>query len=425
MAFSLGEGRDEAAWAVFGWPSLGEGRDGLGCLYLYMPFKFLKRTFISPLLEFIHDSRAIGIMLIICTALSLIISNSSWGNGYALFWNKETHLSHYLPHTIIHWINDGLMALFFFQVGMEIKRELLCGELSSFKKSILPVAGAFGGMLVPALIFIFFNAGTEFANGWGIPMATDIAFSLGVASLLGKRVPLSLKIFLTALAIIDDLGAIVAIAVFYTETIHFSYLFAGLGIVGALAVWNYFKLPFGFWNFLLGLAIWFCFFNSGVHATIAGVLFAFTIPIKKLDHIEHSLHNYVNFLIIPVFALANTAIIIPDGFVQNLGNSLSIGIMAGLLIGKPVGIVGFSFLLVKLKAGSLANDIQWKHMIGLGLLAAIGFTMSIFISMLAFKSSFTQDMSKMAVMVASFMAMAAAYAWFKIFTKARTKKAVA
>lgn len=394
-------------------------------LYLHMPLKFLKRSFLSPLLEFIHDSRAVGIMLIICTAVSLMISNTGWGNSYAAFWNSETHLSHYVPHTVIHWINDGLMAIFFFQVGMEIKRELLCGELASFKKSILPVAGALGGMLVPALIFFVFNKGTEFQNGWGIPMATDIAFSLGVASLLGKRVPLSLKIFLTALAIIDDLGAIVAIAVFYTETIQFGYLFGGLGIVAFLAIWNYFKLPFGFWNFLLGLVTWFCFFNSGVHATIAGVLFAFTIPINKLDRIEHSLHNYVNFLIIPVFALANTAIIVPDGFVQNLGNNLSIGIMAGLLIGKPLGIVGLTFLLVKLKAGSLANDIQWKHMIGLGLLAAIGFTMSIFISMLAFKSSFTQDESKMAVMVASLIAMLLAYAWFKIFTKEKKGNAVA
>ena len=390
-----------------------------------MPFKFLKRTFISPLFEFIHDSRAVGVMLIICTVISLVISNTSWGSSYTSFWSKEVHLGHSLPHTIIHWINDGLMAIFFFQVGMEIKRELLCGELASFKKSILPVAGALGGMLVPALIFIAFNKGTAFQNGWGIPMATDIAFSLGVASLLGKRVPLSLKIFLTALAIIDDLGAIVAIAVFYTETIHTNYLLAGFGIIGALAIWNYFKRPFGAWYFLLGLAVWFCFFNSGVHATIAGVLFAFTIPIKNLDKIEHGLHNYVNFLIIPLFALANTAIVIPDGFVSNLGNSLSMGIMFGLLLGKPLGIVGFTILMVKLKAGSLANDIEWKHMIGLGLLAAIGFTMSIFISMLAFKSSFTQDESKMAVMVASFIAMLLAYAWFKIFTKEKKKKAVA
>lgn len=390
-----------------------------------MPFHFLKRTFISPLLEFIHDSRAVGIMLIICTAVSLFISNSGWGNGYIAFWNSEIHLSHSLPHSVIHWINDGLMAVFFFQVGMEIKREMVQGELSSFKKSVLPVAGAIGGMAIPALIFFFFNKGTIYAGGWGIPMATDIAFSLGVASLLGKRVPLSLKIFLTALAIIDDLGAIVAIALFYTESIHFNYLFGGLGIAAALMLWNYFKLPFGFWNFILGMLIWFCFYNSGVHATIAGVLFAFTIPMNKLAQLEHAFHNYVNFLIIPVFALANTAIIIPSGFSAHISNNLSLGIMLGLLAGKPLGIVGITYLLVKLKVGALAKDIMWKHMIGMGLLAAIGFTMSIFIAMLAFKDSFTQDISKMAVMVASFIAIILAYAWFKIFTKDPDKKAMA
>ncbi|MEJ8844488.1 Na+/H+ antiporter NhaA [Lacibacter sp. H375] len=382
-----------------------------------MPLSFLKRTFISPLLEFIQDSRAVGVTLLVCTVLSLIISNSGWGNSYLSFWNTEVHLSHYLPHTIIHWINDGLMAIFFFQVGMEIKRELVDGELSSLKQSILPVAGAFGGMLVPALIFTLFNSGTVYANGWGVPMATDIAFSLGIASLLGNRVPIALKIFLTALAIIDDLGAIVAIAVFYTSTIHLLYLFIGILVFAVLLLWTKLKLPFGFWNFLLGAAMWFCFFNSGVHATIAGVLFAFTIPVKRLTEIEHSLHNYVNFLIIPIFALANTAIHIPAGFIQHISNSLSLGIIFGLLVGKPVGIVFFCWLLVKLKLGQLAEGISWKHMIGLGLLAAIGFTMSIFISMLAFKDSFTQDISKMAVMVASVIAIILGYAWFKFFIK--------
>jgi Na+:H+ antiporter, NhaA family len=382
-----------------------------------MPLNFLKRTFISPLLEFIQDSRAVGIILLICAVLSLIISNSPWGNSYLSFWNTEVHLSNYLPHTIIHWINDGLMAIFFFQVGMEIKRELVNGELSSLKQSILPVAGAFGGMFVPAIIFTLFNGGTIYANGWGIPMATDIAFSLGIASLLGDRVPIALKIFLTALAIIDDLGAIVAIAVFYTSTIHLLFLGIGALLFAVLLLWTKLKLPFGFWNFLLGIAMWFCFFNSGVHATIAGVLFAFTIPVKRLSNIEHSLHNYVNFLIIPIFALANTAIFIPTGFIQHISNSLSLGVMFGLLIGKPVGIVFFCWLLVKLKLGQLAEGISWKHMIGLGLLAAIGFTMSIFISMLAFKDSFTQDISKMAVMVASVIAIALGYAWFKLFIK--------
>jgi Na+:H+ antiporter, NhaA family len=386
-----------------------------------MPLQFLKRTFVSPLLEFIHDSRAVGIFLIITTFISLLLSNSPFGNSYVSFWNTEINLTHYLPHSIIHWINDGLMAVFFFQVGMEIKRELIAGELSSFKKSVLPVVGAIGGMIVPALIFFLFNKGTVYADGWGIPMATDIAFSLGVASLLGKRVPLSLKIFLTALAIIDDLGAIVAIALFYTESIHLNYLFGGLGVAAALMAWSYFKLPFGFWNFILGLLLWFCFYNSGVHATIAGVLFAFTIPMNKLTELEHAFHNYVNFLIIPIFALANTAIIIPSGFNDHISSNLSVGIMLGLLVGKPLGIVGITFLLVKLKVGTLSKGIQWKHMIGLGLLAAIGFTMSIFITMLAFKSSFTQDIGKMAVMVASLIAIILAYAWFKIFTKEKVQ----
>ena len=309
------------------------------------------------------------------------------------------------------------MAIFFFQVGMEIKRELVNGELSSLKQSILPVVGALGGMIVPALIFTLFNSGTNYANGWGVPMATDIAFSLGIASLLGKRVPVALKIFLTALAIIDDLGAIVAIAVFYTSTIHLLYLFIGVFIFTALLLWTRFKLPFGPLHFLLGIVMWFCFFNSGVHATIAGVLFAFIIPVKRLNGIEHALHNYVNFLIIPIFALANTAILIPSGFVGHLTNSLSLGVMFGLLIGKPVGIVSFCWLLVKFKLGELAEGISWGHMIGLGLLAGIGFTMSIFISMLAFKDSFTQDISKMAVMVASVIAIILGYAWFKFFIK--------
>ena len=382
-----------------------------------MPLNFLKRTFISPLLEFIQDSRAVGITLLICTVLSLIISNSPWGNTYLALWNAEVHLSHYLPHSVLHWINDGLMAIFFFQVGMEIKRELVNGELSSLKQSILPVAGAFGGMIVPALIFTLFNSGTIYANGWGVPMATDIAFSLGIASLLGDRVPIALKIFLTALAIIDDLGAIVAIAVFYTSTIHLLYLFIGVLLFAVLLLWTKLKLRFGFWNFLLGVTMWFCFFNSGVHATIAGVLFAFTIPVKRLSHLEHSLHNYVNFLIIPIFALANTAILIPTGFMQHISNSLSLGVMFGLLVGKPIGIVFFCWLLVKLKLGQLAYGITWNHMVGLGLLAAIGFTMSIFISMLAFKDSFTQDISKMAVMVASVIAIMLGYAWFKFFIK--------
>lgn len=390
-----------------------------------MPFTFLKQKFLSPLLEFIHDSRAMGIVIILSTFISLLLANLPFGESYTSFWNAEKHLGNLLPHSLVHWINDGLMALFFFMVGMEIKRELLIGELASIKKSILPVAGALGGMLVPALLFTLFNLNTEFRNGWGIPMATDIAFSLGVASLLGSRAPVALKIFLTALAIIDDLGAIVAIAVFYSDTIRLVYLGGGFLLTAVLVLLNFLKIKISIFNYLVGIAIWFCIYNSGIHATIAGVLFAFTIPVNRLSAIEHSMHNFVNFIVVPVFVLANTAISIPAGFVQHLTTPLSLGIITGLLVGKPAGILLFCFITVKLKLGELANGINWKHMMGLGLLAAIGFTMSIFIAMLAFKDSFTQNISKMAVMIASFAAILFSFLWFKIFIKEKSKNQAA
>jgi len=379
--------------------------------------KYLRKSFVSPLLEFIHDSRAVGVFLIVSTILSLLISNSDAGEYFVAMLNVELGHSNFLPHSLLHWINDGLMAIFFFLVGMEIKRELMVGELSSFKKSLMPIVGALGGMLVPALLFTLFNAGTEYAKGWGIPMATDIAFSLGVASLLGSRAPIALKIFLTALAIIDDLGAIIAIAIFYTNELNFYFLLGGISIFLGLVSWNRLKMPFGIGHFIAGAIMWFCFFNSGIHATIAGVLLAFTIPLKKLENLVHELHVPVNFIIIPIFALANTAIIIPASFVENLTQNLSIGIAVGLILGKPIGIVLFCFIAAKLKWGELANGLTWNSMVGLGLLAGIGFTMSIFISMLAFDNPATQDISKMAVLLASVLAMLLAYGWFYIFTK--------
>ncbi|MFN9710824.1 MAG: Na+/H+ antiporter NhaA, partial [Bacteroidota bacterium] len=272
-----------------------------------MPFHYLKRNFISPLLEFIHDSRAIGIIILCCTVLSLILTNSPWGLNYISLINTECHISDLLPHSLLHWINDGLMSLFFLLAGMEIKRELISGELSSLKKSIMPVMGALGGMIIPATIFTLFNSGKMTVSGWGIPMATDIAFSLGIASLLGDRVPLALKIFLTALAIIDDLGAIVAIAVFYTSTLNATYLAAGILLFCIQLLLTKYNKPFGWWNVLVGLLLWFLIFNSGIHATIAGVLFAFTIPGKLLVQWENKLHHSVNFIIIPLFVMSNTA----------------------------------------------------------------------------------------------------------------------
>jgi len=378
-----------------------------------MPFHYLKRNFLSPILEFIHDSRAIGITILACAILSLCIANAPVGNDFLSLLNTETHLASWLPHSYIHWINDGLMTLFFLLAGMEIKREVVSGELSSIKKSAMPAMGALGGMLVPAGIFFLFNRSTDYAAGWGIPMATDIAFSLGVASLLGKKVPLSLKIFLTALAIIDDLGAIIAIAVFYTQTLQMSYLLASFLLFMAMVLWAKLKKPFGWWNIIGGIVLWIAVYNSGIHATIAGVLFAFTVPVNKLVIWENKLHHSVNFLIIPLFVLANTAIIIPPSFAADIGSTLSLGIIFGLLIGKPLGIYLFCRVAIRFKWGELSDEISKQHLIGLGILASIGFTMSIFISLLAFEQTIYQNISKSAVMLASVIAIGLSFVWFK------------
>jgi NhaA family Na+:H+ antiporter len=384
-----------------------------------MPFHFLKRNFLSPFRELLHDSRAIGILILVTSAISLVLANSVFANGYITFWLTEIHLTDTLPHSLQHWINDGLMSVFFFLAGLEIKRELTQGELASFKKSVLPVAGALGGMLFPAMIFLMLNNGTDFSKGWGIPMATDIAFSLGVASLMGSRAPVALKIFLTALAIIDDLGAIIAIAFFYTGSINFYCLAGGILIWIFLIFANRLKLTFTFINYIAGIALWLLIFNSGVHATVAGVLFAFTIPNKIISKLEHQLHNPVQFFIIPLFVLANTAIALPTGFMNHLAGQLSLGILAGLLIGKPLGIISFCYAAVKFKFGELPLGVTWKHMIGLGLLAAIGFTMSIFIAMLAFDDPILQDQSKTAVIAASLLAIIFSWIWFKFLPKSR------
>jgi NhaA family Na+:H+ antiporter len=378
-----------------------------------MPLHYLKRTFISPVLEFIHDSRAIGITILACSLFSLILTNSPAGNTFLSMLNTETHLADWLPHSLLHWINDGLMAVFFLLAGMEIKRELLQGELSTVKKAALPAMGALGGMIVPAGIFYLLNQQTDFTSGWGIPMATDIAFSLGVASLLGKKVPLSLKIFLTALAIIDDLGAIIAIAVFYTSALKIKFLLAAFILFILMAIWAKWKKPFGWWNIVAGILLWILVFNSGIHATIAGVLFAFTVPVNKLVIWENKLHHGVNFIIIPLFVLANTAIIIPSTFIDDIGSTLSAGIMLGLLAGKPLGIYLFCRLAIWLKWGELSGEISQKHLIGLGILASIGFTMSIFISLLAFEQASYQTISKSAVILASVIAILLSVVWFK------------
>ncbi|WP_207493990.1 Na+/H+ antiporter NhaA [Aridibaculum aurantiacum] len=376
-------------------------------------FSVLKRRFLNPLFEFFNDSRAIGVVLLTCTFISLIISNLPDGDTYSNFWNIEFHIFEtlHLPHSLLHWINDGLMAVFFFLVGMEIKREMVEGELSSFRQSLLPITGALGGMIAPALIFLLFTYGSVYQGGWGIPTATDIAFSLGIASLLGKRAPIGLKIFLTALAIIDDLGAILIIALFYGGTINLWLLLACVAIVIIIYFLNKRSRHFGVIHILLGLLLWYCMFNSGIHATVAGVIFAFLVPVRLLTRYENKLHHPVYFLVMPIFALANTAIVIPGGGVGILNSALPWGIMLGLFLGKPLGIFLSTYILIKLRLADLPTNTNFFKMAGAGILAGIGFTMSIFISTLAFEDKQFQDISKIAVLVASFASMIVGYLW--------------
>lgn len=383
---------------------------------------FLKHTFLHPLTEFIHDSRAIGIMLLSCTFVSLILANIPFASeAYIHFWEMHfsgvDHHAHLgflsLPNSPLLIINDFLMAFFFFLAGMEIKREMVNGELASFKKSLLPIAAAVGGMAMPAILFILINNGTAYTNGWAIPTATDIAFTLGVASLLGKRVPVALKVFLTALAIIDDLGAIVVIAIFYGGQLQLMYLGGCVVIVIVLLLINKLNIKFGIWNIAFGLLLWYCMFNSGIHATVAGVVLAFLVPTKYLENFELKLHAPVYFIIMPIFALANTAIVFPNNMLQSLTGTLSWGIIIGLFIGKPLGICLSSFILIKTKVAELPTDTTWHQLIGAGILAGIGFTMSIFIAMLAFTSPTEQGIAKIAVLLATFIAMIVGSLWLR------------
>ncbi|ASK28654.1 Na+/H+ antiporter NhaA [Chryseobacterium sp. T16E-39] len=362
--------------------------------------------------RFFNSSQSSGIILIFCVAVSLLIANSSLGEGFQHLLHYEIGTSLFdLKYPIHIWINDGLMAIFFLLVGLEIKRELVEGELSSFKNASLPIFAAVGGMLVPAIIYTLFNSGTEYSNGWGIPMATDIAFSLALISMLGSKIPNSIKIFLAALAIVDDLGAILVIAIFYTDQIHWIYLLVSLGIVILLFLLNILKVTKLIFYIIPGLFLWYFLHHSGIHATIAGVLLALSIPtnvsnvtISPLEKLEHALHVPVSFMIMPVFALTNTNIAFHNGMVEGLVSTLGLGIIGGLVLGKLIGINLFSFIAIKLKISSLPHNSSWGHMFGVGLLAGIGFTMSIFIALLSFKEQYEiQDEAKFAILIASFL----------------------
>ncbi len=369
--------------------------------------------------QFFNSEKAGGLLLIICTIISLAIANSFAGKDFIHFWHLPAHLhigNVFIPFRMEEWINDGLMTVFFLLVGLEIERELYVGELSSFQNAILPIMAAVGGMVVPAMIHFILNHGKSGQAGIGIPMATDIAFSLGVLSLIGKRIPLSLKIFLTALAIIDDLGAVIIIAIFYTNTFSFFYLALSIALLLILFLLNR-RNVFSLWVYLpAGVLLWYFLFRSGVHPTLSGVLLAFAIPFRKnienqpSSVLQHALHRPVNFFIIPLFALANTAIHLPAEWKSEIISSNSLGISLGLLLGKPLGIAGFSALGIAFGFARLPDGMNTTKLIGMGMLAGIGFTMSIFISNLAFdgQEELIQS-SKVAVLIASVLAAIAGW----------------
>jgi NhaA family Na+:H+ antiporter len=354
-----------------------------------------------------------GLLLLLSAVLSLILANLL--PGYAAWWAiflPGFHTAR-LPHNILDLINDGLMAVFFFLAGLEIKKELLQGELSSFKKALMPVAAAAGGMAVPALLFVCFNSNNAYHTGWAIPVATDIAFALGVGALCGRKFTPAMKIFLTALAIIDDLGGILIIALFYGGRLQGYWLLAGLAIVALLAVLSFRKVSRSGPYLLLGLLLWYCVFNSGLHPTLAGVVTALFLPVTRLKPLEKQLSVPVNFGIVPLFALANTAIVLPPHLAPFLYSPLTYGIAAGLLIGKPLGILLTTSVLNKLQVASFPAGITYRHLLGIGLLAGIGFTMSLFLSVLSFEQADYQENAKLAVLAASLLAMGVAWVYIR------------
>jgi NhaA family Na+:H+ antiporter len=391
----------------------------------------VKAINLKPFKDFLRSEQIGGVILIFCVIISLIIANSNLGEAFENFLSTQIGYSNssiQLEYSISLWINDGLMAIFFLLVGLEIKREIIEGELSSPKKAAMPISAAIGGMLLPAGIYALFNINTPTAHGWGIPMATDIAFALGVISLLGKRVPTSLKIFLAALAIADDLGAIMVIAIFYTNELHWMQLAYSAGILALLIAMNWFGVKRLFFYIIPGVFLWYFIHHSGIHATIAGVLLALTVPTNPekeespLEKLEHILIWPVNFLIMPIFALANTNIEFESKMIDGLGSPLGLGIIFGLALGKPIGVTLFSWISVKLGFAKLPNRANWKHIFGLGLLAGIGFTMSIFIALLSFSNPEHKVEAKFAVLVASLLAGLFGYFFLSSIRKKEIQK---
>lgn len=357
--------------------------------------------------RFLQSEKAGGILLLLFTVASLIMANSPSSNSYTAFWNVE--IQH---HTLTDWINDGLMALFFLMIGLELEREFYQGELSQIQNAVLPLFAAVGGMLGPFLIYMSLNYGTATDHGFGIPMATDIAFAIAALSVLGKRIPASLKVFLIAMAVIDDLGAILIIAFLYTKTIYWTYLFLGLAVFCVLLLLNKLKVNHLLPYIIGGILMWFLFLQSGVHATISGVLLAFAIPFRDGGEktpsslVLHHLHWPIAFLVLPMFAAANTGIVFDGNVFEGMAEPHNTGIMLGLIVGKPLGILLLTAIAVYFKWGQLPQDIKWSHLLGAGLLGGIGFTMSIFISLLAFDDIQLVNDAKIAILFGSFISAA-------------------
>ena len=372
-------------------------------------------------LRFFNSEKSGGMILVVCALISMALANSDFSTPYLDFWKKEIG-----GLSLEHWINDALMAVFFLLIGLELERELYSGELSNFKNALLPIFAAIGGMLAPALMHFSLNSGTAAQAGMGIPMATDIAFALGALSLLGSRIPASLKVFIVAYAVIDDLGAIVMIALFYTAGFSAPYLLAALGVLAILVTLNRFRVMSLVPYLVGGVFMWFFVLKSGVHATVAGVALAFAIPFSTKDNdqtspshrLEHFLHKPVALLILPIFALANTGITVGADWTQTALSANSLGISLGLLIGKPLGVTLSCLIAVACGICVLPSGLGWRHIFGAGLLGGIGFTMSIFITNLAFSGNAEAiNSSKMAILLASVGAAVIGCLWLRIFTK--------
>ena len=363
--------------------------------------------------EFFESEQSSGIVLLLCTVLSLGIANSVLGQHYLDFWHARVGFdlgALHLKYSLEHWVNDGLMVIFFLLIGLEVEREIYAGELSDLRNATLPIFAAVGGMLTPALFHFLLNRGTETQSGFGVPMATDIAFALGVLALLGSRIPTALKVFLTALAIIDDVGAILVIALFYVSDFSLTYFLLAIGVYAGLLVLNRRGVSRLAYYLIPGVFMWYFMLQSGVHATLAGVLLAFALPFGDGGEtspsyiLQHALHKPVAFLIVPLFALANTGIVLGEGWLSSLSSQNSLGVFLGLFIGKPVGIVLLSYLAIKFGLARLPDDVNWSHILGAGFLGGIGFTMSIFITLLAFADAQVVSATKISILLTSLLA---------------------